>query len=163
SGAPRCPLRLFGVSYCDVWQRPVNKALRHRTRCGMRGEGRESVCLMDGKSGLAGAPILPVWEWAKFPPGDAPAMAEVKQARFAGRSLPRREDRRLLTGRGQLIADFDLPHMLHAVFVRSPLAHARIRAVDLSRAAAAPGVVYVLSGAELAKLLPPVPDTQLSL
>ena len=53
--------------------------------------------------------------------------------------------------------------MLHAVFVRSPVAHARIRGVDLSRAAAAPGVVDVLSGAELAKLLPPVPDTQLSL
>src|SRR5437762_11435047 len=82
---------------------------------------------------------------------------------YIGRSLRRREDRRLLTGQGQFIADLVLPRMLHAVLVRSPLAHARIRAVDLSRAAAAPGVVYVLSGAELAKLLPPVPDTQLSL
>ena len=42
-----------------------------------------------------------------------------------------------------------LPHMLHAVFVRSPVAHARIRSVDLSRAAAAPGVAFVLGGAEL--------------
>ena len=82
---------------------------------------------------------------------------------FVGRSIPRREDHRLLTGRGQFIADLELPDMLHAVFVRSPVAHARIRSVDLSRAAAAPGVAYVLSGAELARLLPPVPDTQLSL
>src|SRR5712691_3676061 len=82
---------------------------------------------------------------------------------FVGRSILRREDHRLLTGRGQFIADFELPHMLHAVFVRSPVAHARIRAVDLSRAAAAPGVVLTLGGAELARLLPPVPDTQLSL
>jgi carbon-monoxide dehydrogenase large subunit len=90
-------------------------------------------------------------------------MNDPNPAAFVGRSLPRREDRRLLTGRGRFIADLELPHMLHAAFVRSPLAHARIRAVDLSRAAAAPGVAYVLSGAELAQLLPPVPDTQLPL
>jgi len=71
------------------------------------------------------------------------------KAPFVGRSILRREDHRLLTGRGQFIADFDLPHMLHAVFVRSPVAHARIRSVDLSRAASAPGVVFVLGGAEL--------------
>jgi carbon-monoxide dehydrogenase large subunit len=53
--------------------------------------------------------------------------------------------------------------MLHAVFVRSQVAHARIRSVDLSRAAAAPGVAFVMSGAELMQVLPPVPDTQLSL
>ena len=80
-----------------------------------------------------------------------------------GRSLLRREDRRLLTGRGQFIADLELPHMLHAAFVRSPLAHARIRSVDLSHAAGAPGVALALSGAELMRLLPPLPDTQLSL
>ena len=85
------------------------------------------------------------------------------QKPFVGRSIPRREDHRLLTGRGQFIADLELPHMLHAAFVRSPAAHARIRAVDLTRAAAVPGVAYVLGGAELARLLPPVPDTQLSL
>jgi carbon-monoxide dehydrogenase large subunit len=77
--------------------------------------------------------------------------------------MTRREDRRLLTGRGQFIADFELPHMLHAVFVRSPLAHARIKVIDLSRAAAAPGVVYALGGPELAQMVPPVPDTQLTL
>src|ERR1700688_1391747 len=91
------------------------------------------------------------------------AMNNLPSGGFIGRSILRREDQRLLTGRGQFIADLDLPHMLHAVFVRSPVAHARIRAVDLSRAAAAPGVVFVLGGAELARLVPPVPETQVSL
>ena len=90
-------------------------------------------------------------------------MNAVAQTPFVGRSLPRREDRRLLTGRGQFIADLDLPHMAHAVFIRSPVPHARIVSVDLSRAAASPGVICALSGIELARLLPPVPDTQLSL
>ena len=90
-------------------------------------------------------------------------MNDIATTAFIGRSMPRREDRRLLTGRGQFIADFELPRMLHAVFVRSPLAHARIKAVDLTRAAAAPGVIAALSGPELAQLLPPVSDTQLAL
>ena len=90
-------------------------------------------------------------------------MNELPQKPFIGRSIPRREDRRLLTGRGQYIADFELPQMLHAVFVRSPAAHARIKRIDVSRAAAAPGVVFALTGPELVKELPPVPDTQLAL
>src|SRR5690349_14931292 len=82
-------------------------------------------------------------------------------APWVGRSLRRREDRRLLTGQGQFTADLVLPRMLHAVFVRSPLAHARIRSVDLSRAAAAPGVALALSGPDLARLVPPVAEGQL--
>jgi carbon-monoxide dehydrogenase large subunit len=75
----------------------------------------------------------------------------------------RREDRRLLTGQGQFVADLVLPRMLHAVFVRSQVAHARIRSVDVARAAAMPGVVLALAGAELLRLAPPVPGAQLSL
>src|SRR5579885_2512857 len=90
-------------------------------------------------------------------------MTDVPGNRFVGRPILRREDHRLLTGQGQFIADIVLPRMLHAVFVRSSAAHARIRTVDVSRAAAAPGVALALSGAELARLLPPVPDAQLSL
>ena len=79
---------------------------------------------------------------------------------FVGRPILRREDHRLLTGRGQYVADLVLPQMLHATIVRSPLAHARVRSIDLSKAAAAPGAVFVLSGADLAKALPPTPDRQ---
>jgi carbon-monoxide dehydrogenase large subunit len=82
---------------------------------------------------------------------------------YVGRSLLRREDRRLLRGQGQFIADLVLPRMLHAVLVRSPVAHARIRSIDLSRALAAPGVVLALNGADLLQLLPPVPEGQISL
>jgi carbon-monoxide dehydrogenase large subunit len=82
---------------------------------------------------------------------------------YVGRSLLRREDRRLLTGKGQFIADLVLPRMLHAVLVRSSLAHARIRAIDLSRAAESPGVVCALNGADLLQLLPAVPAGQISL
>jgi carbon-monoxide dehydrogenase large subunit len=86
-----------------------------------------------------------------------------REGGFVGTSLLRREDQRLLTGRGEFIADLKLPGMLHAVFVRSQMAHARIRSVDLTRAMAAPGVVYAISGPDLVELVPPVPDTQLSL
>ena len=82
-------------------------------------------------------------------------------APYVGRSLRRREDRRLLTGQGQFVADLVLPRMLHAVFVRSPLAHARIRAVDLSQAGEAPGVALALSGPDLAQLVPPVAEGQI--
>ncbi|HME21709.1 MAG TPA: xanthine dehydrogenase family protein molybdopterin-binding subunit [Acetobacteraceae bacterium] len=82
---------------------------------------------------------------------------------YVGRSLLRREDRRLLTGQGQFIADLVLPRMLHAVMVRSQVAHAHIRSVDLSAAAAAPGVAFALNGADLLRLVPSVPEGQLSL
>jgi len=84
-------------------------------------------------------------------------------APYIGRSLLRREDRRLLTGQGQFVADIVLPRMAHAVLVRSPLAHARIRSVNLSRALAAPGVLTALNGADLLQLLPPLPEGQISL
>ncbi|HEV2627667.1 MAG TPA: xanthine dehydrogenase family protein molybdopterin-binding subunit [Pseudolabrys sp.] len=89
-------------------------------------------------------------------------MSEAKGG-FVGKSMLRREDQRLLTGRGEYVADLKLPGMLHAAFVRSQVAHARIRSVDLSRARTAPGVVYAIAGPDLMELLPPVPDTQLAL
>src|SRR6516225_10075723 len=82
---------------------------------------------------------------------------------YVRRSLLRREDRRLLTGQGQFIADLVLPRMLHAVVVRSQLAHARIRSVDTSRAARMPGVALALNGGDLLRLLPPVPAGQISM
>ena len=82
---------------------------------------------------------------------------------YVGRSLLRREDPRLLTGQGQFVADLALPRMLHAVFVRSQVAHARIRSVDAARAAAMPGVALAIAGADLLRLAPPVPGAQLSL
>jgi len=90
-------------------------------------------------------------------------MPEPGRAPYVGRPMLRREDRRLLLGQGQYVGDITLPNMLHAAFLRSPHAHARIRSVDLRSAGAAPGVALALSGPELARLLPPVPDHQVSL
>lgn len=65
-----------------------------------------------------------------------------------GAPVRRREDPRLLTGRGRYASDVELPRLLHVAFVRSVHAHARLRAIDTAAAAAAPGVVRVLTGAD---------------
>jgi len=67
-----------------------------------------------------------------------------------GQAMTRREDLRLLTGKGQYIDDFSLPNEVHIAFVRSPHAHARIVSIDASAAKASPGVIAVLTGADLA-------------
>ena len=69
---------------------------------------------------------------------------------FVGKSVKRREDRRMITGRGDYIDDMVLPGMVHAAVVRSPEAHATITSIDKSEAEAAPGVVAVLTGEDLA-------------
>lgn len=75
-----------------------------------------------------------------------------------GTSVPRREDRRLLTGVATYLDDLDLPGCYEAAFVRSPHAAARIVSIDTSVAAALPGVLGVWTGAdlpEIAKGIPP--------
>ena len=75
-------------------------------------------------------------------------MRAVKTKVF-GASVPRQEDRALLSGRGRFIGDIRRDGMLHAAFLRSPHAHARIRSIDASRALALPGVVAVLTAADI--------------
>jgi len=70
--------------------------------------------------------------------------------RHIGRSVRRLEDPPLLRGQGRFVDDIRLPGTLEAAFVRSPHAHARIRAIDPAAARAAPGVAAVLSFADLA-------------
>src|SRR5690349_22264203 len=67
-----------------------------------------------------------------------------------GQPLRRREDARFLTGAGQYTDDVVLPGQTYGVFVRSPHAHARIRSVKVDAAKQAPGVVDVITGAEMA-------------
>jgi aerobic carbon-monoxide dehydrogenase large subunit len=67
-----------------------------------------------------------------------------------GQPVRRFEDTRLLTGKGRYQDDTNLPGQLHAVFVRSPHAHARIRSVETAAARAAPGVKAVYTGADYA-------------
>ena len=74
-----------------------------------------------------------------------------------GRAIGRVEDERLLRGNGRYLDDIDLPHQLHAAFVRSQHANARIRSINIDAARAAPGVKLVLSGEDLGKLNRPLP------
>jgi carbon-monoxide dehydrogenase large subunit len=66
-----------------------------------------------------------------------------------GRML-RKEDPRFIRGQGNYVDDVQLPGMLHMAILRSPVAHARIKSIDTSAAAALPGVVAVITGADLA-------------
>jgi carbon-monoxide dehydrogenase large subunit len=74
---------------------------------------------------------------------------------YIGRSVPRPNLARLLQGRGQYVSDLVLPRMVHVAFVRSPYAHARIVGIDRDAARAQPGVVAVVTGAELAAVCTP--------
>jgi len=84
--------------------------------------------------------------------------------KFVGDRYLRKEDPRLLTGQGRYVADIALPGMLHTALIRSPHAHARILRVDAARAREHPGVVDVVSGADLGTavralpIVPPHPD-----
>jgi carbon-monoxide dehydrogenase large subunit len=77
---------------------------------------------------------------------DAPA-AE----RQVGQARRRKEDRRLITGRTRWTDNITLPGMLHLAMVRSPMAHARITAIDVEEAKAAPNVVAVVTGRDVAE------------
>src|SRR6516164_8117893 len=67
-----------------------------------------------------------------------------------GASVRRKEDFRFVTGKGQYTDDINRPGQAHIHFVRSPYAHARIKAIDAKAAAGLPGVLAVLTGADLA-------------
>lgn len=78
-------------------------------------------------------------------------------ARVFGVALKRREDPRLITGKGNYVEDVKLPGMLHAAILRSPYAHARIRSINVDAARQLPGVVAVFTGAEIAQEQNPLP------
>src|SRR5215471_5454298 len=86
--------------------------------------------------------------------------------RFIGKPLPRKEDERLVTGKGRFTDDFNLDGQVHAAMVRSPQPHARIVAIDVAAAKAMPGVLGIFTGADCAAdgLAPiphdPVPKTK---
>ena len=75
---------------------------------------------------------------------------------LVGSRVARPNVRRLIHGRGRYTDDITVPHMLHVAFVRSPYGHARINGIDASAAAAAPGVVRIVTGAEVAAICKPM-------
>jgi carbon-monoxide dehydrogenase large subunit len=74
---------------------------------------------------------------------------------YIGRSVPRPNLKRLTQGRGQYVSDVSIPRMAHVAFVRSPHAHAAIKAIKKDKAEKAPGVIAVVTGVELAEVMTP--------
>jgi len=79
---------------------------------------------------------------------------------YIGQSVPRREDRNLLLGKGEFVADIQLPNMVHAAFARSPLPHAAIGKIDMAAARAVDGVHFAAAGAEVCAELPAINGMQ---
>ena len=77
------------------------------------------------------------------------AVETAAPGRVLGTPLRRKEDPKLLTGESRFVDDLDVPGALHLAIVRSPVAHARITSIDLSRARSQPGVVAAFTGADL--------------
>jgi carbon-monoxide dehydrogenase large subunit len=74
-----------------------------------------------------------------------------------GARVKRKEDPRLITGRGTYVADISPPGVVYISFLRSPYAHAKIKAIDYSKASRAKGVISVITGKEIKEMLEPVP------
>ena len=108
---------------------PLHRLSKHRRR------GTRGVCRTAREPAVSGAAKPPL-------------------AGVIGRSVPRLEDPPLVTGRGQFVGDLGFPHQLHMRIVRSPYAHAVLRAVDIAAALAAPGVAAVWTGKDIADLPP---------
>src|SRR5580704_10156065 len=78
--------------------------------------------------------------------------------RFIGKPMPRKEDERLITGKGRFTDDFNLDGQAYAVMVRSPYPHARIVAIEAAAAKKMPGVLGVFTGADcVADKIGPLP------
>ena len=88
-------------------------------------------------------------------PTDKPLHAITEDPRYIGKSVERPSARKLVQGQGTYIDDIELPRMAHVVYWRSPVAHARIRRIDVAAARGMPGVVMVADGHDLAKICKP--------
>ncbi|MDG7001052.1 MAG: hypothetical protein JRN15_18305 [Nitrososphaerota archaeon] len=78
-----------------------------------------------------------------------------KQALWIGRPIKRKEDRRLLTGKGRFVDDIKLTGTAYAALLRSPYAHAQIKRIDVSKAEQIAGVFCTLTEEEVIRLTKP--------
>ena len=77
--------------------------------------------------------------------------------KLVGQRIKRREDPRLIQGRGTFVDDVKVAGLLHLAFKRSDIAHGRILSIDISAAQAMDGVEAVFTGAQIAEMLGPMP------
>ncbi len=78
-----------------------------------------------------------------------------KPGKYVGQPTERPDTRRLLKGRGKFVDDIQLPRMLHAAFLRSPVAHAKIKSIDTSAAEKVKGVVKIFKGTDFIDVVEP--------
>lgn len=78
--------------------------------------------------------------------------------KHVGKPYPGLTNRRLAAGRGEYVSDIKLPGMAHLAVLRSPHAHAKVKAIDVSAAEALPGVVSVLTGSQVKETMRPIPE-----
>jgi len=76
---------------------------------------------------------------------------------YIGKSIKRVEDKRFITGQGKYTDDIKLPNMVHAYILRSPYAHANVKGIDTAEALKVPGVVTILTGADIPEAIAGVP------
>ncbi len=117
---------------------PLHRLSRDRRCGGSGGDGAEREDVMKIVSDLP-----------------SPLTALDRPNSYIGRSVPRPNLKRLAQGRAQYVSDMALPRMAHVAYLRSPYAHARIVTLDKSKAEKAPGVIAVVTGPELAKVITP--------
>jgi carbon-monoxide dehydrogenase large subunit len=93
--------------------------------------------------------------------GAGASLPAVQPSRYVGQRLRRKEDARLVTGRGRYVGDIVFPGMRHVAILRSQMAHATIASIDVAEARALPGVDLVVTAAEIAgKVGPYMPGPQ---
>ena len=84
-------------------------------------------------------------------------MSDTTKFRYVGESVNRLEDQRFLVGAGKFLDDVSLPGMTHMAILRSPHAHARIKAIDLSAAQKMPGIIDVFAAGDIKIDMPEIP------
>jgi len=82
---------------------------------------------------------------------------KARPTQHLGKPVKRKEDPKLVTGRGLYVDDIKLPGMLFAAFLRSPYAHAKIKSIDVSKALRIPGVVAAYTGKDFRGKIGPIP------
>src|SRR5690606_31709549 len=123
-------------------------------------EHRQSLLELNARSPYSGPASNYVVRAVSIPrrTGDRPEPA-YGAGRWVGTEVFRKEDEALLTGRARFIDDIaPVPGLKHAAILRSPHPHARLGRIDVERALALPGVVGVVTGAQLAQSTVPVPS-----
>lgn len=131
---------------------------RDEVRCGMSG----NLCRCTGYKAVVESVVGAAAD-ATATAHDEAAIdhAGLDEGAWTGRSVSRKEDRRLVMGEGEFTDDFHLPNQLYCAIVRSTRAHAWLRSIDVTAAASMPGVVRVITGAEAQQYWsPPTPTME---